>query len=305
MIEDSVNKNITNDECWKYLYYLTNFEESKKDMLKQVNKNFIKVMRNSIKNNLLKLNKNANLKRETINLLTQSNSTLKNVHYLVKQKSIVDANTLLRSSFENLIMAMMINRDENVYNEFIDLSINDQTRCNTKPQTLRNNFRKVLKDLNYDIFNEISNTKLKIMLDEFYDKLCLFTHSTLIVNAIVELKKDESLSICIFAIKQNAYFLELLIYLCLKYLNNSNEEMIDASYIVLGYILLLSDVSKQELNQESFDRINSLLYSDINNKYFEKNKSEIEMLNKEIQELKKDIESNPWVIIDFLSKTMK
>ena len=81
--------------------------------------------------------------------------------------------------------------------------------------------------------------------------------------------------------------------------------MIDASYIVLGYILLLSDVSKQELNQENLDRLNSLLYSDINNKYFEKNKSEIEMLNKEIQELKKDIESNPWVIIDFLSKTMK
>ena len=305
MIEDAVNKNITKDECWKYLYYLTNFEESKKDMLKQVNKNFIKVMRKSIKNNLLKLNKNANLKKETTNLLIQSNSTLKNVHYLVKQKSIVDANTLLRSSFENLIMAMMINRDENVYNEFIDLSINDQTRCNTKPQTLRNNFRKVLKDLNYDIFNEISNTKLKIMLDEFYDKLCLFTHSTLIVNAMVELKKDESLSIYIFAIKQNAYFLELLIYLCLKYLNNSNEEMIDASYIVLGYILLLSDVSKQELNQENLDRLNSLLYSDINNKYFEKNKSEIQMLNKEIQELKKDIESNPWVIIDFLSKTMK
>ena len=104
MIEDAVNKNITKDECWKYLYYLTNFEESKKDMLKQVNKNFIKVMRKSIKNNLLKLNKNANLKKETINLLIQSNSTLKNVHYLVKQKSIVDSNTLLRSGFENLIM---------------------------------------------------------------------------------------------------------------------------------------------------------------------------------------------------------
>lgn len=143
------------------------------------------------------------------------------------------------------------------------------------------------------------------MLDEFYDKLCLFTHSTLIVNAMVELEKDESLSIYIFAIKQNAYFLELLIYLCLKYLNNSNEEMIDASYIVLGYVLLLSDVNKQELNKENLDRLNSLLYSDINNKYFEKNKSDIDMLNKEIQELKKDIENNPWVIIDFLSKTMK
>ena len=97
----------------------------------------------------------------------------------------MDANTLLRSSFENLIMAMMINRDENVYNEFIELSINNQTRCNTKPQTLRNNFRRVLKELDCDIFNEISNTKLKSMLDELYDKLCLFTHSTLIVNAMV------------------------------------------------------------------------------------------------------------------------
>ena len=164
-VDRMINNNITNDECWKYLYYLTNFEESKKDMLKQVNENFVKVMRKSIKNDLLELNKNANLKKETINLLIQSNSTLKNVHYLVKQKSIVDANTLLRSSFENLIMAMMINCDENVYNEFIDLSINDQTRCTTKPQTLRNNFRKVLKDLNCDLFNEISFFNLlKIIL---------------------------------------------------------------------------------------------------------------------------------------------
>ena len=97
----------------------------------------------------------------------------------------------------------------------------------------------------------------------------------------------------------------MLIYLCLKYLNNSDEELIDANYIGLGYVLLLSDVNKQELKKENLDRLNSLLYSDINNKYFEKNKSEIGMLNKEIQELKKNIESNPWVIIDFLSKTMK
>lgn len=305
MVEDVVNKNITNDDCWKYLYYLTNFEESKKDITKQVNKNFINVMRKSIKSNLIKMNCNEYIKKETINLLIQSNSTLKNVHYLIRQKSIVDANTLLRSSFENLIMAMMINRDENVYTEFINLNINNQTRCYTKPQTLRNNFRKVLKDLDCDIFTEISNTKLKSMLDEFYDKLCLFTHSTLIVNAMVELKKDESLSIYIFAIKQNVYFLELLIYFCLNYLNNSNENTLDVNYIVLGYILLLSDIDRKELTKENLDKLNSLLYSDINNEYFKKNKSDIEMLNKEIQEFKKDIEKNPWVIVDFFSKTMK
>lgn len=32
---------------------------------------------------------------------------------------------------------------------------------------------------------------------------------------------------------------------------------------------------------------------------------EINNLNKEIQELKKDIENNPWLIVNFLSKIMK
>ena len=36
---------------------------------------------------------------ETISLLTQANETLKNVDYNLKNYNLVDANTLLRSSF--------------------------------------------------------------------------------------------------------------------------------------------------------------------------------------------------------------
>ena len=56
------------------------------------------------------------------------------------------------------------------------------------------------------------------MLDEFYDKMCLFTHSTIFVNAMVELEKDNDLDLYAISIKMNTYFVEVLLYLCLKYL---------------------------------------------------------------------------------------
>ncbi len=176
---------------------------------------FVRVLRTHNSKFINNLYHDKNIKKETINLLNQTNMSLKNVHKLIKNNSIVDANTILRSCFENLIMGMMIFHDENVYNEFINLSIDDKTRTFTKPQKLRNEFRKVLRLVDKDFFNDFSNKQLKDMLDEFYDKLCFFTHSTLIVNAMVELSKENRTSLYVFALKQNAYFVELLLYLCL------------------------------------------------------------------------------------------
>lgn len=127
------------------------------------------------KKNLKELFNKSEIKKETVNLLEQSSLSLKNVHKLIRNKSIIDANAILRTSFENLIMGIMLSYDENVYNEFINLSIDDKTRKYTKPQYLRNRFRKILKDIDVEMFMEMSNKELKRMLDEFYDKLCLFT----------------------------------------------------------------------------------------------------------------------------------
>lgn len=133
-----VNKNdtvveqfdLTDEEFKKINYYCCKEHLSElKELIRKKSKNkFVRIMRLNINKYLKQINNMSNVTRETVNLLIQSKQTLINVQKLIKNKSIVDANTLLRSSFENLIMAMMINYDENIYNEFLDLSINDETR---------------------------------------------------------------------------------------------------------------------------------------------------------------------------------
>ncbi len=266
---------------------------------------FVRVLRTHNSKFINNLYHNKNIKKETINLLNQTNMSLKNVHKLIKNNSIVDANTILRSCFENLIMGMMIYYDENVYSEFINLSIDDTTRKFTKPQKLRNDFRKVLRLVDKDFFNDFSNNQLKDMLDEFYDKLCFFTHSTLIVNAMVELSKVEHTSLYIFALKQNAYFVELLLYLCLKYLNKSTNEPIDINYIILGWFVIMSDINKEDITNESIDMIKELLYIDINVDYLDKNKDIVELATDELKQLQNLINSNPLGVINILKELMK
>ncbi len=266
---------------------------------------FVRVLRINNSKFINDLYFNKDIKKETINLLNQTNMSLKNVHKLIKNNSIVDANTILRSCFENLIMGMMIFYDENVYNEFINLSIDDKTRTFTKPQKLRNEFRKVLRLVDKDFFNDFSNKQLKDMLDEFYDKLCFFTHSTLVVNAMVELSKENRTSLYVFALKQNAYFVELLLYLCLKYLNKSTNEPIDINYIVLGWFVIMSDINKEDITNESIDMIKELLYIDINVDYLDKNKDMVELATDELKQLQNLINSNPLGVINILKELMK
>lgn len=301
---DNIDKKFTSEELKKINYYLSkdNLFELKEMAREKTKNKFVKVMRLNITKFINQLDNNVNIKKETINLLIQSKNTLNNVHKLIKNKSIVDANSLLRSSFENLIMAMMINYDNNIYNEFLDLSLNDETRKYTKPQYLRNHFRKVLRQFDVDLFSDISNRKLKEMLDEFYDKLCLFTHSTLIVNAMVELQKNENVDIYIFALKQNCYFLEIILYLCLKDLNNSQNQPINILYIVIGWIVLLTDVNKQALIPENIEKLKQLLYIDINKEYFEKNYDIVEVLKNEIKGFQTELESNPMIIIEVINE---
>lgn len=282
-----------------------NLPELKKKARNKVKNKFVKVLRKHNTMYLDNLSSNHNVRKETANLLNQANNTLKNVHKLIKNNSIVDANSLLRSSFENLIMGMMIYYDDNVYDEFINLNIDETTRTLTKPQKLRNEFRKVLRLVDEESFNEMSNRFLKNMLDEFYDKLCLFTHSTLMVNAIVELEKINCVSIYIFALKQNAYFVEYLLYMCLRYLNNFLFDNIDILYIVVGFFIILSDINKDELTDKNICKLKELLYIDINEAYFNKSNELVGTINNDLVDLQKLIEENPMSFFCFLYEIVK
>ena len=267
---------------------------------------FVKIMRKNINLFLKELENDKSFERkETINLLNQTRKTLKNVHKLIKSRDIVDATSLLRSAFENLIMGMMINESEDTYKEFINLSVGEITRNYTKPQKLRNNFRKVLKELDGDFFIEFSNTNLKDMLDDFYNVMCLFAHSSLVVNAMVEIEKDDDLDIYLLNLKWNAYFIEFLLYLCLKKLCNYEKDPIDITYIILGWYILLSDVPKEQTTSDKVEKLNKLLYADYNKEYFDKNKENADYLTEEAKKLQEDIQNNPTGFVELLTSIVK
>ena len=303
-----IQSELTEDQIRQLLYLLQKDKlvELKELARKKCKTKFVMVMRRYINKFFKDLENNKEFKRlETINLLNQTRKTLKNVHKFINSKEVVDANSLLRSAFENLIMGMMINENENTYKEFINLSIDDTTRQYTKPQKLRNDFRKVLRKLDGDLFIEMSNKNLKDMLDEFYDKMCLFTHSTIVVNAMIEIEKNDDLDIYVIALKQNAYFVEMLLYLCLKYLCNYNKDPIDITYVVLGWYVLISDVPKEKVTPEKMEKLNNLLYADFNKEYLEKNKENVDFLTEEAKKLQEDIQKNPTGFVELLTTLVK
>lgn len=275
-----------------------------KELARQkVKTKFVKVMRRNIKEYINQLD-DSEVKKETINLLSQVKNTLDNVHRLIKNNSIVDANTLLRTSFENLIMGMMINYEANIYNEFLNLSINDQTRKYTKPQYLRNHFRKVLRQVDDELFADISNRNLKEVLDELYNNMCLFTHSTLVVNITIELQKEKLDSVNVFALKQNSYFLEILLYLCLKKLHNSQKQPLDGRFIFIGWIILLMDIDKKILLPENLEKLNQILYKDINKDFFEDSSKKTEKILKDLMNLLSELQASPILISEMLKEIL-
>lgn len=303
-----IQSELTEDQIRQLLYLLQKDKlvELKELARKKCKTKFVNVMRRYINKFFIELENDKEFKRaETINLLNQTRKTLKNVHKFIKNKEVVDANSLLRSAFENLIMGMMINENEETYKEFINLSIDDTTRKLTKPQKLRNDFRKVLRKLDGDLFIEMSNKNLKELLDEFYDKMCLFTHSTILVNAMIEIEKDDDLDIYVVALKQNTYFVEMLLYLCLKYLCNYKKDPIDITYVVLGWYVLISDVPKEKVTPEKMKKLNKLLYADFNKEYLEKNKENVDFLTEEAKKLQDDIQRNPTGFVELLTTLVK
>ena len=305
---EKIKAELTDDQIMQLVYLLQKDKlvELKELARKKCKTKFVNVMRRYVNKFFKDLENDKEFKRpETVNLLNQTRKTLKNVYKFIKNKEVVDANSLLRSAFENLIMGMMINESEDTYKEFINLSIDDTTRKLTKPQKLRNDFRKVLRKLDGDLFVEMSNKNLKDLLDEFYDKMCLFTHSTIVVNAMIEIEKDDDLDIYVIALKQNTYFVEMLLYLCLKYLCNYDKDPINITYVVLGWYVLISDVPKEKVTPEKMEKLNKLLYADFNKEYLEKNKENVDFLTEEAKKLQEDIQKNPTGFVELLTKLVK
>ena len=253
-VKNIVEENEQGEIVRKLLELLTKdrLNELKELIKKKARYKFIIPLRRNNKKNIEKLYKTNynNLPKESINLLNQTYMTIINVHKLIKNKSLVDSNTLMRSAFENLIMGMMIHLDLNVYEEFKVLGLKDEERVYTKQQKLRNMFKTKLKNIDKSMFEGFSNKMIKKMLDEYYEKLCLFTHSTLIVNEMVEAILNNDEEIFLIIVKQNIYFLEILLNICLKYITNDKRDNIRYDYVFISWMILISDIDEQKYTEE-------------------------------------------------------
>lgn len=262
-------------------------------------------LRRTNKKYLKKLNQyNSDIAIETINLLHQSNNTILNVNKLLKRGEIVDSATLMRSSMEKIMMAMMICFDkDNTYEEFKSLKLCGKTD-NTRPTKVLENFKLKIKEINFFVFGDFTDEELSMLLDETYEKLCLYTHSSIVVSMMIEVKKnnDEDLFIAFFY--QMADFLELLLYCCLKYLCKDKKDHIDMICLVLGRGLHFVRIDKEKLNPDYINKYKEYLCWDINSHFNDKYNDILEKIKIESKELNKDISDNKEKINEYFTNLL-
>lgn len=262
-------------------------------------------LRRTNKKYLKKLNQyNSDIAIETINLLHQSNNTILNVNKLLKRGEIVDSATLMRSSMEKIMMAMMIYFDkDNTYEEFKNLKLCGKTD-NTRPTKVLENFKLKIKEINPFVFKDFEDEDLSTLLDEMYEKLCLYTHSSIVVSMMIEVNKnnDEDLFIAFFY--QMVDFLELLLYCCLKYLCKDEKDHIDMICLVLGWGLHFVRIDKEKLNSNYINKYKEYLYWDINSHFNDKYNDILEKLKIDSIELNKNINNNKEKINEYFTNLL-
>ena len=273
-------------------------EFSNKKIYSAIKRKFVRPLNDGIKYNVNKLERERRVKyKETISLLKQSYYTLGNVDYLLKAGSLADANSLLRASFEYILVGMMLQFEDKVFNEFINLSIGDEdARDYTKIQKLINRFKTHLNEVSSNLFKDFNREEKGDMLTDLYDKLCKFTHSSLFVTTIVEIKNNDDKEILKMLNYQNFYFVKILLFCCLKYFTNDNDHYLYkenvAISLLLYYLLIGIKLRNGKLSLEKYDEF---LYKDENEKYFEKAEKYKEEMKNEAISLKDAVDDEAFL----------
>lgn len=234
-----------------------------------VKTNFVKPMRRYIKKYLKNLSVTEDVSIETINLLQQANNTINNVYKLLRKKDLVDSATLMRSCMEKIMMAMMI---------FFDPT---------------------------ETFEEFEDDELQSLLEETYEKLCLYTHSSIVVSMMIEVNKNNDEDLFALYFYLIAYFLEILIYSSLIYLTNDNKDHIDAFCIFMGFTLLCSRVDKNKLTEDYTNKYKDYLHWEINEHFTDKYKDEVEKLKNDWSNLQQEINENKEVVGNYIMNLSK
>ena len=145
----------------------------------------------------------------------------------------------------------------------------------------------------------------KSLNEETYEKLCLYTHSSIVVSMMIEVNKNNDEDLFALYFYQIAYFLEILIYSSLKYLTNDNKDHIDAFCIFMGFTLLCSRVDKNKLTEDYTNKYKDYLHWEINEHFTDKYKDEVEKLKNDWSNLQQEINENKEVVGNYIMNLSK
>lgn len=247
-------------------------ELTQENIDKTIKEKFIKLLNENCKKSLKMMEKSNIKHRETLGLLLQANNTIKNADMNLKKYNFVDANSLLRAAFEYMVMAIMIEFDDEVFNEFIVLSNNDitLTRKYTIINTLLNKFAKYLNEISPILFGNTTNKERKKVITDLYDLLCNYTHASLVVSIFKEIKNDKEKEVLRLFMCYNIYIIKLILLDCMRYLNKDNQNYIDEETIgfcaVLNIVKILNIIQNNQMNFQKFIKL--LYYDSVNNEFY-------------------------------------
>ena len=279
------------------------------DIDRTITTKFIEPLEKSCKNSVKRL-KTAKVKHiESIRLINQAYKTIKNSEKNLNKYNFVDSYTLLRASLEYIVLSYMIEVEENTYNEFLILSNNDikLERKYTVINTLLQKFGKRLNKISNNLFTDTTvKQREKIMVD-LYDILCKYTHASIVVSTFNEIKDSNEKEIVRLILSYNFYFIKLILFECLKFLNNDNKEYIDEKTIGLSLFLsIIKLVNLIQTNNIKFDKIKQFFYYDtINSEFYTYYKEGLEKIKKEISESIVEFKGKEIKINQILDEFMK
>lgn len=287
-----------------------NMELTQENIDKTIKEKFINKLNRNCKKSLKNLEKSNIKHRETLGLLLQSSNTIKNADMNLKKYNFVDANSLLRAALEYMIMAIMIEFDDEVFNEFVVLSNNDiqLTRKYTIINTLLHKFAKHLKKISPTLFYDTTNKEREKLITDLYDLLCKYTHASIVVSIFKEIKNDKEKEVLRLFMGYNLYFIKLMLLDCMRYLNEDKRNYIDEETIgfciFLNIIKILNIIQNDKMNFEKF--INLLYYDSVNNEFYKYIIEGIEKIkeenNEDIIKITKNIDNVCQILNDFLVK---
>ena len=150
------------------------------------------------------------------------------------------------------------------------------------------------------LFSIFNNRTLGELLTNFYDKLCLYTHSSLVVNGMIEAKLNDDENFFIVIAKQNVLFLEILLNSCLKYITQNELYKLDYIYAFLIIFFMYYEIDYEKYTTEYLQKYKDMLYIDLNKEFLKNDIIGVDTINKLAKDIDEIIGNNPERFIEII-----